>query len=166
MAMQEQTPGSDWSDLVGEWQTMGRQWLRWWSHGDATIAPAAPLPIEWGNAALSVLTPTTAWIDPAAAAELTERYNRRLEVLWQRALAGDSAPPAQADVEARPRDRRFGAKEWREQPFFAWLRDSYLLYADYVRELAALAQGDADARKRRRFFASASPCASAASSRT
>jgi polyhydroxyalkanoate synthase len=153
MAMEEQTPGSDWAELVGEWQAMGRQWLQWWSHGDATITPAAPLPIEWGNAALSVLTPTSAWIDPAAAAGLTERYNRRLEVLWQRALAGDSAPPAQAGAEAPPRDRRFGAKEWREQPFFAWLRDSYLLYADYVRELAALAQGDADAKKRLRFLA-------------
>ena len=152
MAMEEQTPGNDWAELVSEWQAMGRQWLQWWSPADATTMPTA-MPLEWGNAAFSVLAPNGAWIDPVAAAELTERYNVRLEALWQRALAGKAVPASETDAAAHARDRRFGAKEWREQPFFAWLRDSYLLYADYVRELAALAQGDADAKKRLRFLA-------------
>ena len=152
MAMEEKPPGNDWAELVSEWQAMGRQWLDWWSPGAATTLPAA-MPVEWGNAALSVLAPTGAWIDPVAAAELTERYNGRLEDLWQRALAGQAAPASAAGVAAPARDRRFGAKEWREQPFFAWLKNSYLLYADYVRELAALAQGDAGAIKRLRFLA-------------
>jgi len=152
MAMEEKTPGNDWAELVSEWQAMSRQWLQWWSPGDATTLPAA-MPLEWGNAALSAFAPDGAWIDPVAAAELTERYNVRLEALWQRALAGEAVPASETGAAAHIRDRRFGAKEWREQPFFAWLRDGYLLYADYVRELAALAQGDAGAKKRLRFLA-------------
>ena len=114
--------------------------------------PVAAPPLEIGNAALAVLAPTGAWIDPAAAAELTERYNRRFEALWQRAIAGKVSPTADGAHAAVP-DRRFGAKEWREHPYFTWLRDAYLLYADYVRELAALAQGDPESRKRVRFLA-------------
>jgi poly[(R)-3-hydroxyalkanoate] polymerase subunit PhaC len=153
MAMDPQTAGDNWTDLVGQWQAMSRQWMQWWSGGDALPAPASPMPVELGNAALAVMAPTEAWIDPAAAAELTERYNHRLEALWQKLLAGYAAPAPQAGAMARAADRRFAAKEWREQPYFAWLKDSYLLYADYVRELAALAEGDAGATKRLRFLA-------------
>jgi poly[(R)-3-hydroxyalkanoate] polymerase subunit PhaC len=153
MAMDPQTAGDNWAELVGQWQAMSRQWMQWWSGGDALPAPASPMPVELGNAALAVMAPTEAWIDPAAAAELTERYNHRLEALWQKLLAGYAAPAPQAGAMARAADRRFAAKEWREQPYFAWLKDSYLLYADYVRELAALAEGDAGATKRLRFLA-------------
>jgi polyhydroxyalkanoate synthase len=131
---------------------MGQQWTHWWSRGKASPMPVAAPPLEIGNAALAVLAPTGAWIDPAAAAELTERYNRRFEALWQRAIAGKVSPTADGAHAAVP-DRRFGAKEWREHPYFTWLRDAYLLYADYVRELAALAQGDPESRKRVRFLA-------------
>jgi polyhydroxyalkanoate synthase len=153
MAMEAHTSANDWAELVGQWQAMSRQWTQWWSRGGAAPVPAAPMPIEMGNAALAVLAPTAAWIDPAAAAELTERYSRRIDALWQRVLAADGAPAPAAGAIATVRDRRFGAKEWREHPYYTWLRDSYLLHADYVRELAALAQGDADARKRLRFLA-------------
>ena len=86
-------------------------------------------------------------IDPAAAAQLTERYTRRFEELWTHAAEGRTVPaPAHG-----PADRRFSDKAWREHPYFAWLRDAYLLYGEYVRELAALAQTD-DATKRRLVF--------------
>jgi len=153
MTMDTETAGDNWAELFGQWQAMSRQWLQWWSRAEASRAAAAPMPVEMGNAALAVLAPTDTWIDPAAAAELTERYNVRLEALWQQALGGDTTRAAQAGAVARAVDRRFAAKEWREQPYFAWLKDSYLLYADYVRELAALAEGDAGAKKRLRFLA-------------
>lgn len=148
--IETQTSKNDWAELANQWQAAGRQWMQWWSR-DAFPAAVPSMPMELGNAALAVLAPTSAWIDPTAAAELTERFNHRLEALWQRVIAGDAAtlPAAPAPVA----DRRFGAKDWREQPYFSWLKDSYLLYADYVRELAALAQGDAGARKRLRFLA-------------
>jgi polyhydroxyalkanoate synthase len=150
--METQTSANDWAELLSQWQAMGQQWTHWWSRGKASPMPVAAPPLEIGNAALAVLAPTAAWIDPAAAAELTERYNRRFEALWQRAIAGKVSPTADGAHAAVP-DRRFGAKEWREHPYFTWLRDAYLLYADYVRELAALAQGDPESRKRVRFLA-------------
>jgi polyhydroxyalkanoate synthase len=153
MAMDPQTPANSWAELVGQWQTMNQQWLQWWARSAAAPVAAGPMPVELGNAALGVLAPTTAWIDPAAAAELTADFNRRLEALWERVLAGDTAPGSEIHAAAPSGDRRFGAKEWREEPYFTWLKDSYLLYADYVRHLAALAQGDAASRKRLRFLA-------------
>jgi polyhydroxyalkanoate synthase len=151
--METQTSANDWAELLSQWQAMGQQWSNWWSHGETSPMPIAAPPLEIGNAALAVLAPTAAWIDPAAAAELTERYNRRFEALWQRAIAGNKVPSTAAGAHAAVPDRRFGAKEWRQHPYFTWLRDAYLLYADYVRELAALAQGDPESRKRVRFLA-------------
>ena len=151
--METHTSANDWIELVGQWQAMSQQWTHWWSRSETSQAPAAPVPIEMGNAALAVLAPTDAWIDPAAAAELTERYSRRVETLWRSVVAAEGAPASTAGAPAAVPDRRFTAREWREHPYFTWLRDGYLLYADYVRELAALAHGNAEARKRLRFLA-------------
>src|SRR5208337_5446627 len=101
MTMDTETAGDNWAELFGQWQAMSRQWLQWWSRADASRAAGAPMPIEMGNAALAVLAPTDTWIDPAAAAELTERYNVRLEALWQQALGGDTTRAAQAGAVAR-----------------------------------------------------------------
>jgi polyhydroxyalkanoate synthase subunit PhaC len=151
--MEIQAPAAGWAELVGQWQAMSQQWMNWWSRGDAFAGNATLLPTEMGNAALAVLAPTAVWIDPTAAAELTERYNHRLEALWRRVLAGDAAGVPKSSAPGEGKDHRFAAKEWREQPYFAWLKDSYLLQADYVRELVELAQGDASAKKRLRFLA-------------
>ena len=152
-SMETHTSANDWAELLSQWQAVGQQWSNWWSRDATSPMPAAPPSLEMGNAALAVLAPTGAWIDPAAAAELAGRYNQRVEALWQRAIAADKASPAAAGAQAAVLDRRFGGKEWREHPYFTWLRDAYLLYADYVRELAALAQGDPESRKRVRFLA-------------
>jgi polyhydroxyalkanoate synthase len=134
----------DWSDLAHRWQDVGAQWAQWWA------APTGVLPSSAteGMAPQSDATsPAPAMIDPAAAAQLTERYARQFEALWARAAEGKAAP-ASAEAEA---DRRFASKAWREHPYFAWLRDAYLLYGHYVRELAALARAD-DTTKRRLIF--------------
>ena len=151
--MEAHTSANNWTELLSQWQALGQQWTQWWSPGEASPMHVAAPPLELGNAALAVLAPTAAWVDPAAAAELTERYNRLFEDLWQRTIAGNDGAPAAAGAHAAVQDRRFRAKEWREHPFFRWLRDAYLLYADYVRELAGSAQGDPESRKRVRFLA-------------
>jgi polyhydroxyalkanoate synthase len=48
-------------------------------------------------------------------------------------------------------DRRFAAPAWRELPYFALLKEGYLLYADYLRDLAALAQLPPHERQRLQF---------------
>ncbi len=140
---------SDWTQLLGEWQTLAQQWTDWWVHGDGLAAST-----DTGNAALAVLAPAEAWIDPVAAAELTERYNARFNELWGRAVArATDGAGARSDAPDALPDRRFGARVWREQPYFAWVRDAYLLYSDYVRELAELAQCDPATKRRIRFLA-------------
>ena len=152
--MKTHASADDWIELVQQWQMLGQQWANWWTQGEAIAARSTRSPLEAGNAALAVLTPAETWIDPVAAAELAERYNCRFEALWQRAIArgaGDASPDGETAPELR--DRRFGARAWRDDPYFAWLKDAYLLYADYVRELAELVHGDAAAKRRIRFLA-------------
>ena len=78
--------------------------------------------------------PTELAVDPADAAAITERYAARMQALWQAAMDAGAVP---ALVEPRPGDKRFEAEPWRALPWFAWLKQSYLLYGDYLHELAA-----------------------------
>jgi polyhydroxyalkanoate synthase len=53
--------------------------------------------------------------------------------MFQIPAAGGTFPELVASAAA---DRRFKAPAWREQPYFAFLKQAYLLYAEYMRELA------------------------------
>ena len=50
-----------------------------------------------------------------------------------------------------PGDRRFSSAVWREQPFFAWVKQSYLLYGEYLKAIAALATLPAAEKRRLEF---------------
>ena len=83
-------------------------------------------------------------IEAQKLAALNETYARRWEALWS-AAAGAVAPggspprPIPAVAHATPGDRRFAAREWNELPYFALMKQSYLLTGEYLKELAALA---------------------------
>ncbi|HEY1461487.1 MAG TPA: class I poly(R)-hydroxyalkanoic acid synthase, partial [Casimicrobiaceae bacterium] len=144
MAVTDPLPSDPWSGLQEQWQQLGIQWGAWWAQLAST---SAPLPANASVDGHATPTPVPAiWIDPSAAAQLTEQFNRRMEALWLRAAQG--APAAGS----APRDRRFASREWHEQPYFALLRDGYLLYAEYLRALAGLAQTDETTRKRVNFL--------------
>ncbi|MGA7983879.1 MAG: class I poly(R)-hydroxyalkanoic acid synthase, partial [Burkholderiales bacterium] len=65
------------------------------------------------------------------------------------ALAG--GPGAAPQVAPEPGDRRFAAKAWRENAFYDYLRQSYLLSARYFTELAEGAPLEPAAKDRLRF---------------
>jgi polyhydroxyalkanoate synthase len=88
-----------------------------------------------------------AWVPPDALAELTQRYQQKFEALWSGRSPGDEALASHAG------DRRFSARAWRDQPYFALIKDAYLLYSDYVRELTDLAQADSATKKKLAFVA-------------
>ncbi|CAG1001114.1 polyhydroxyalkanoate synthase [Burkholderiales bacterium] len=116
-----------WADLAQEWTRFAQEWSGWWTR--ATLPHATP-----GGAAPAV--PTELAVDPADAAAITGRYAERLQALWQSVMeAGAGRPPSL--VEPKPGDRRFEASAWSELPWFSWLKQSYLLYGEYLRELAA-----------------------------
>ncbi|MGI8895475.1 MAG: PHA/PHB synthase family protein [Casimicrobiaceae bacterium] len=84
-----------------------------------------------------------------ALTALNTRYQVRLQALADATLNG-SAPPADL-VSAANADRRFHAPAWREQPFFAWLAQSYLLHREYVGEMTRLVNLPKDEKRRLEF---------------
>ena len=113
-----------WADLAQEWARYAQEWSTWWAR---TALPHAP------PAAAAPALPVELAVDPADAAAITERYAARFQALWQAAMDGGNVPSL---VEPKPGDRRFEAEAWRSLPWFSWLRQGYLLYGDYLRELA------------------------------
>src|SRR5207248_11096360 len=67
--------------------------------------------------------------------------------LWTALLAGRKESLVEDD------DRRFAAREWRENPYFDYLRQSYLLAARYVEQMVEASPLDAQAKERARFAA-------------
>jgi polyhydroxyalkanoate synthase subunit PhaC len=85
------------------------------------------------------------WGDPS----LQRGYLDKQARLW-RALA--SGKP-ETLVSPEPGDRRFAAKEWRENAYYDYLKQSYLLAARYVEELVEAAALEPQAKERARFAA-------------
>src|SRR5687768_2117988 len=94
-------------------------------------APAATAALPWG--------------DPS----LQQSYLQKQARLWTALASGK--PETLASPE--PGDRRFAAKEWRENPYYDYLKQSYLLAARYVDELVEAAALEPLAKERARFAA-------------
>jgi polyhydroxyalkanoate synthase len=102
-------------------------------------------------------------VEPQALAALNAEFARRWQALWSAVQAAALAPaPAEGGgtpmgvariVEPAPGDRRFAAPEWDELPYFALLKQSYLLGSEYVRRLTALAPLPDGERRRLEFLA-------------
>jgi len=82
-------------------------------------------------------------------AELQASYVEKQAQLWASMLSGRKAPMA----ESAPSDRRFSSREWRDNPYYDYLRQSYLLAARYVEELVESTALDAADKERTRFAA-------------
>jgi polyhydroxyalkanoate synthase len=103
-----------------------------------------------GNELLKALTANFAY-DSARWIELRERYQREHLELWTRLVgnpSAGSAPPADTG-----RDPRFRAREWRELPYFHYLRDAYLLNSRWIAELVEAVDVDPRMKNKLRFYA-------------
>jgi len=92
-----------------------------------------------------------------ALAQLNEKYQQRWAALWGAVTGALTQDPAGARsipvvAEAAPGDRRFTAPEWDALPFFALMKQSYLLAAEYLNELAA-STALPESQKKRLVFA-------------
>ncbi|MEJ7667856.1 MAG: class I poly(R)-hydroxyalkanoic acid synthase [Casimicrobiaceae bacterium] len=142
-----------WADLAAECLVLGQAWAQWWM-SEAQAVPGAAL----GKAPPScnkLLQDVTAkalphpHFDMRALTELNTRFQMRFQTLAD-ATRNGTAPPADL-VSAVSADRRFHAPAWREQPFFAWLAQSYLLHKEYIEEMTALADLPAEDKRRLEF---------------
>ena len=113
----------------------GADWLRW-----AGGAPAGADPVAW----LASLTP-----DPAQWTALQASYAEKQSRLWASLLA--QQPAAEPQVVPEPGDRRFAGAEWRVNPYYDYIRQSYLLAARFITELVESVQLEAQAKERLRF---------------
>jgi polyhydroxyalkanoate synthase len=84
--------------------------------------------------------------DTGRVAALQSGYLAQQAQLWAAALAGQPAA-----VAPERGDRRFAGKEWSENPYYAYLRQSYLLATRFLAELAETAQLDAKSKERLQF---------------
>ncbi|MGA8032822.1 MAG: class I poly(R)-hydroxyalkanoic acid synthase [Casimicrobiaceae bacterium] len=122
-----------WTDLAIQWQHLVGAWAQWWMQGFGQA-----MPVRGRRPAAAAKAP----FDVDAVTRLQEAYAPRFAQLWS-SMADVLAQPGSPLREVAPAaagDRRFGSAAWRDQPYFAWLRQAYLLYSEYLTELAALAQ--------------------------
>jgi len=142
-----------WLDLNAEWQKTMQQWAHWWLGGTVPAAASFGSAAGVGFGATTALAPGMP-LDAQAVAALNARFAPRFETLWiaaQAALASPDSVRLPEVATPAPHDRRFAAAAWREQPYFAYLRQAYLLYAEYLTELVELANLPPPEQQRLRF---------------
>jgi polyhydroxyalkanoate synthase len=83
----------------------------------------------------------------ASDAALQASYREKQSRLWNAMLAGEKA----AVVSVPAGDRRFSHPAWREDPFYDYLKQSYLLAARYLEDLVEQAELSEAQRERARF---------------
>ena len=78
---------------------------------------------------------------------LQSAYLEKQTKLWTAMLAGQAQPLAAPE----PGDRRFSHREWRDNRYYAYLMQSYLLACRYLEDLLEQAPLDSPAKARARF---------------
>ena len=98
--------------------------------------PQAVLPALLAAIAQSGNAVTDGWMRLLSSSPQIERnsalqsaYVEQQTKLWTSLLAGRNVSVVEDD------DRRFAAREWRENPYFNYLRQSYLLAARYLEQI-------------------------------
>jgi polyhydroxyalkanoate synthase len=135
--------GQAWSQGLAQWTTALQA-------QQAQATQQSPQPAEAAGASASA--PSAAV--NAALQQLQREFVERHSRLWQAQIArrqGDASPAiAQPEVS----DRRFSASEWADTPFFDYLRQAYVINAEFVHRLVEAAPAvDPQAQARQRFMA-------------
>jgi polyhydroxyalkanoate synthase len=86
---------------------------------------------------------------PWGNSSLQRSYFDKQTRLWNALASGKR----ETLVEPEAGDRRFAAKEWRDNPYYDYVKQSYLLAAQYVEELVEAAELEPQAKERARFAA-------------
>lgn len=90
-------------------------------------------------------------VDAAKLAALQAQYFQQHAALWQSTLAREAGRDAAAPLERG--DRRFSSAEWRTNPWFDYLRQSYLINSRFLAEWVEALVAEPLAKERLRFIA-------------
>ncbi|HTV33823.1 MAG TPA: class I poly(R)-hydroxyalkanoic acid synthase [Methylocella sp.] len=94
------------------------------------------------------------WLsDPARSLEAQSALTVKFLVLWAQSLARFSGKGAPPFVDNNPSDKRFAAPEWRESPFFDFLRQSHAILSHWAQDLIERSGSvDPHTRDKARFY--------------
>lgn len=122
-----EAPQADAPPTLGELQhwtwVLGRAQQMLMEQGFDLLAMVPPTP------PVSAMSPAA--LDPAAALRVGTDFWADTMKLWQRFLDPAQAEPF-AETPEQARDKRFKAPQWREQPVFDFIRQSYLTLANHL----------------------------------
>ncbi|HEY5291489.1 MAG TPA: class I poly(R)-hydroxyalkanoic acid synthase [Burkholderiales bacterium] len=90
--------------------------------------------------------------DPSRLATLQTGYLQQQMALWAAMLARESGKPAGPVPSLDKGDKRFAGREWRESPYYDYLRQVYLLNSRFLNDVAETAELDEPAKQRLRFY--------------
>ena len=147
------SPLSDPAD-VAQWVQVGQKLQTLWLDYQTAEALKAEPPKQ--------LTDPAAWLElvqgwyrqmPFANADQQEKLWQDSVKMWQGVLGQFSDDDAEAKPELPRKDRRFADPRWREQPVFALIHQTYLLFGEQLSQLAENTQGLDDDRKDQLRFA-------------
>ncbi len=86
--------------------------------------------------------------DEARIAALQTAHVEQQIKLWSAFVSGKPAEPL---VEPDPADKRFAAREWRQNAYYDYVKQSYLLAARHLADLAEAVEAEGQAKERLRF---------------
>src|SRR6185436_13834688 len=84
----------------------------------------------------------------ASFGALQSSYISKQAQLWTAMLGGKQEAPAAVSA---PGDRRFAAREWRDNPYYSYVKQSYLLASEFLIGLAEAAELDPKAKEKLQF---------------
>jgi len=101
---------------------------------------------------LSRLLQTVSVADSSRYTALQARYFQQHRALLQAMLGGAGGAPEDAVASPDRGDRRFSSAEWRRNPWFDYLRQSYLINARFVAEWVDVLDAEPRAKEQLRFL--------------
>ncbi len=71
-------------------------------------------------------------VDPGTLLHRQMQFMEKQLSLWQSTMKGMMGGDAESVIEEKKGDKRFGSAEWRENPFFNYVKQAYLLNAEFM----------------------------------
>lgn len=124
-----------WEEINQQWQDLIQRWAQIYlptPPEQPTLKQTSQQPCngfdqEWLRSLLS--------IDRNTWHRLNTEYQQKLGLLYQRMGERKPGDAMQPVIEPEHGDRRFKSHEWRDYPFYDWIKQNYLLYAQYWSQL-------------------------------
>ncbi len=136
-----------WTYVMGRAQQLMMEHVaRQMSEAPSKIAAAEP------NSSLGTWPGAALFADPAKLAQAqVDLWTEGLSI-WQRALGGGRGPKGEVQEKA-DNDKRFNSPEWRDNPLFDMIRQSYVLISDRLLGSVEALDGIDDKQRERLRFA-------------